>query len=351
MMGREGCCQGSVVTTDKLIEKVELEYGLRIATREVVKEMPGSSFVAKLVAEGGDAYALKSLFIPQERQRFIAESERRLADRGVELARPVSTKSGRLFIEHEGAPYVLYEWLPGEGAALSGPDDLLAIVELAARFHLASRDLAYPAGVEVFGHLDWREEYENRLKSMERWLSEYGGEKKGKKRKIANAVPFFLKAGKKALRELRNSEYADYVEGRIGPRTLVHGDLHNKNVILSGSARRLIDFEDVRFDAPSKDLIRIHSMYAKRRDFEPTTFRRMLRRYFQIHPVSSAVRRIIEVDLLFPHIFERTLRKKKYKKMSEEEIAVWLRQERRKSSFVRRLFFGNGRSSEKGGKA
>jgi hypothetical protein len=112
----------------------------------------------------------------------------------------------------------------------------------------------------------------------------------------------------------------------------------------------LIDFEDVRYDAPSKDLIRIHSMYAKRRVFEERTFRDMLERYCAANPLPEDVRRLVEIDLLFPHVFERTLRKKKYKKMSEEEVVFWLEQERRRISFVKKRYFG-GDSPGKEGRA
>ncbi len=339
-----------MVTTEKLYERVEAAYGIRLKTHEVVKQLPDSSFVAKLASASGDAYALKSLFEPPERQRFIVESERRLAERGVPLARPVPTMDGELYFLFEGAPYVLYEWLPGEGAPLGNPGDLLRIVELAARFHRASKEIEYPEGVEAFGHLDWREEYANRLQSMEQWRERYA-KARGKKRLIADAIPYFAKAGSLALRKLNKSAYAEYAAGRSEPRTLAHGDLHNMNVLRSRGEMALIDFEDVRYDAPSKDLIRIHSMYQKRRAFEERTFREMLQRYYAVHPLSGDVRRLVEIDLLFPHVFERTLRKRKYKKMSEQDVAFWLEQERRRIAFVKKLFFGDGKSFGKEGSA
>ncbi|HZG79043.1 MAG TPA: phosphotransferase [Paenibacillus sp.] len=333
-----------MVTTEKLYERVEAAYGIRLKTHEVIKHLPDSSFVAKLAALSGDLYALKCLFEPEERQRFIVESERLLAERGVPLARPVATKDGERFFEWEGNQYVLYEWLPGDGAPLERPEDLLKIVELAARFHRASQGLAYPAGARTYGHLDWREEYESRLQSMERWRADHATAS-GKKRRIADAIPFFLKAGALALRELRESGYESYA---AAPPTLVHGDLHNRNVMLHRGELRLIDFEDVRYDAPSKDLIRIYSMYAKRRVFEEQTFRDMLNRYNDAHPLPKDVRRLVEIDLLFPHVFERTLRKKKYKKMSEEEVDFWLEQERRRTAFVKKRYFGRKSPGKEG---
>jgi len=346
----ERVARRSVRTTETWIERIENEFGFRIASREVIKDGSAGrgSFVAKAVTSGGEAFAVKSLFETPERQRFIVESERLLAERGVPLARPRQTLRGEWMFLHDGAPYALYEWADGAGAPLAEPEQLYAIVELAARFHKASAALPYPEGVKAYDHPDWTEEYEERLLSMERWLDAHGGAKRGKKRVIADSVPFFAKAGKRALKALRNSEYAAYRAGRLAPRTLVHGDLHHNNVIRSGKTLTLIDFEDVRFDAPSKDLLRIYSMYTKSRAFEPETFRDMLGRYERAHPLPKELRRIVRIDLGFPHIFERMLRKRTYRRMSEEKVAFFLEQERKKAEYVgERYLQGEGRAGKR----
>ena len=339
-----------MIATEQLIDSVEQAYGIKVAAHEVIKPGGRSSLVAKLVADTGRAYAIKGLFTTPERQRFIAESERLLAERGVPLARPVPMRDGGLCLAAAGAPYVLYEWVNGPGALLTSEEHLQAIAGLAALMHQRSRDLAYPEAVERFTHLDWREEYKQRIRTMKEWREKHGGERDGKKALIAAAVPFFLKEGERALEELENSKYGEYRGGGLDPPTLVHGDLHHNNVLCPGPGdeKVLIDFEDVRYDAPSKDLLRIFSMYTKRQPFEGEMLRRMLRLYRNINPISREMRRIIRIDFWFPHIFERMLRKKVYRRMDEAQVKFFLEQERRKAEFVRDRYF---RRAGKGGSA
>ena len=335
----------------QLIASVERAYGILVTDRAVIKPGGRGSLVARLVADNGRAYAVKCLYEEPERQRFIAESERLLAERGVPLARPVPAEDGGLCLMHDGAPHVLYEWVDGPAAPLMEEEHLMDIVLLAARLHAGSRDLAYPKDVRRYAHLDWREEYRQRIRSMESWLEKHGGAS-GKKAEIAAAVPFFVKEGERALEELENSRYGDYRAGGLDPPTLVHGDLHHNNVLCSAEGKTLIDFEDVRYDAPSKDLLRILSMYTKRKPFDGETLLRILRLYRRTHPLSRELRRIIRIDLWFPHIFERMLRKKVYKRLDERGVRFIVEQERRKAEFVRERYFRRaGTAVRKGGTA
>lgn len=339
-----------VIATEKLLDQVEKAYGIRVTGHEIIKPGGRKSLVAKLIADSGRSYAIKSLYATLERQRFIAESERLLAERGVPLAKPVPVKDGGLCLLLDGSPYVLYDWVDGTGAPLAKEEHLLSIVELAAHMHLQSRRLAYPKDVERFSHLDWREEYEQRIRSMKGWLDKYGSSSDGKKAEIAAAVPFFMKEGERALEELQSSEYGTYRGGGLDPPTLVHGDLHNNNVLCPEGGKALIDFEDVRYDAPSKDLLRILSMYTKSQPFRGETLRRMIRLYGSRHPLSRELRRIIRIDFWFPHIFERMLRKKVYKRMDLPRLRFFLAQERRKAEFVRERYFRRaGSTGRKGG--
>ena len=347
LLGREGVCDTrSVVTTEKLFIEAEKHYGIRFRSSERIKYVPKSSFVARLDAVDGSSYALKSLFVPSERQRFIAETERLLAGAGVPLAKPVPARNGDLVFMYKGAPFVLYEWEEGRGVSLRRPDDLLPAARCAASLHAASRKLALPQGVQRYDHRDWRTEYEERVRSMRRWAANARGDAALKR--IAKRIPFFVEAGELALSMLRRSAYADVRAGRRGEPTLVHGDLHNNNVLRRGGRYVLIDFEDVRYDLPSKDLLRMYGIYAGKHPFVPAALLRMLDEYERCHPLHPDEARLVRIDFLFPHTFERMLRKRKYLGKSEKDLELWLHHEAAKTEFVREHFFAEGTGVKEG---
>jgi CotS family spore coat protein len=333
---------------DQLKRELEKNFGFKIETWDVIKHIKKSSFVARVVTKEGIQYALKSLYIKPERQLFIVKSEYLLSKRGVKLALPIPTLNGDLYMIYNRVPYVLYQWVEGKGSRLQDRNDLESIVEVMGRLHYASRELDYPSNVKIYDHLNWEKEYKQRLKSIEGWFSKHKGSSNKNDVIINSNLSFFKKIGQKAFKELKKSHYQDYMKDLVPTKSLVHGDLHHRNLIYNENALTLIDFEDVRYDLPSKDLLRIYSMYTKKKPFEKKTFRGMLKMYYKNNPLSPEVNNIVNIDLLFPHIFERMLRKKKYARMSIHQLNFMILQEKKKALFVYDHYFKKQRNKERG---
>jgi CotS family spore coat protein len=272
-----------------------------------------------------------------------------LARRGVNLARPIPTVKGDLFMIYNRNPYVLYEWIDGKSSQLRNRNDFESLVQAIARFHYASRKLVYPPYLKVYSHAHWAKEYKDRIKTIKRWYSTHKASKKRKYKIICQHIPFFNMMADKALNALKRSRYQDYRNGKISAKSLVHGDFHQKNIIFREDVGILIDFEDIRYDLPSKDLLRIFSMYLKKHPFSGNLFRRMLKMYENIHPLRSEVKQLVYIDFLFPHIFERMLRKKKYTKMTEKQLQDQIRQEKNKAKYVYRHFLKKSERDEDNG--
>lgn len=325
---------------DKLKRRVESAYGFEIKKWKIIKDEKNSSIVIKIITNKEEKYALKSLYVTPKRQSFIVSSERMLAERGVNLAKPISTMKGNLYLLYKQFPYVLYEWIEGESSKLNNQNDLEAIVEVMARFHHASRELQYSTEVKIYEHRNWRQEYRERLNTFESWIKAHKSPTNKNEKIINRYIPFFKEMAQKALLELKNSSYDDYINGSSTIKSLVHGDLHHNNVIHeNSSSKALIDFEDIRYDLPSKDLMRIYSMYTKKHSFKQESFRSMMNIYERNHLLSSDVKQLVFIDLLFPHIFERLLRKKKYIGMNSQELEHRIKQEKEKASYIYRHYF------------
>ena len=335
---------------ERLKRKVEKKFGIAVKQWKVIKDEKKSSIVVRVVTKEGKEYALKSLYIPTERQLFISQSEQMLAERGVDLARPVPAQNGDLYMLYKKYPYVLNEWVNGKSAKLGSQSDLIKLVKTMAHFHHASQNLEYPSNISTYEHPHWVKEYKDRVKSIEKWMNRNKESQNRNKAIINRHIAYFLRMAKKALKLLKTSRYDDYIAGRAASASLVHGDYHHNNVILDHNKLYMIDFEDVRYDLPSKDLLRIYSMYTKNHAFDSGQFRNMLRAYEKVNALAPEVRQLVLIDLMFPHIFERLLRKKKYVGMSPDELKHRIKQEKKKAAYVYKHYFkrsqANGRASD-----
>jgi CotS family spore coat protein len=330
------------------MKQVEHDFGFKIKQWKIIRDVKKSSYVARIVTDKGIKKALKSLYISPDRQRFITNSEVLLAEQGIELARPTPTLKGKPFMIYNEVPYVLYDWIRGKFKSLGSQDHLEAMIQVMARFHHASRNLKYPSNTTIYSHPDWEKEYRQRIRNMKNWFKDTQARKHEKYKIIHKEIPFFQKIAQKALDALKDSRYQDYRRGLLSEQMLVHGDFHQKNLIFQKDKGVIIDFEDVRYDLPSKDLIRLFSMYLKRHSFNESTFHSMMKTYERIHPLSPDLKRLVMIDFLFPHIVERMLRKKKYRKLTVEQIKQWIKHEKKKAIYVHRAYFKNQQNEKEG---
>ena len=323
----------------KLTDAIEDAYGLKIEELEKIKTVKESSFVGKIKTTDDKKFVVKSLFIPRDRQQFIAETELLLGKRGVKLANPVPTRRHQLFFMHEGSPYVLYEWVKGKSQSLRGKKELFGVVKALGRFHHSSVGLSYSRHTHIFSENDWISDYQNRLDTMKHWKERYAGTKKRKYKYILKNIRFFQRMGQLALKKLKSSSYPSLISKPYSKLSLVHGDFHQNNIIVHKNRKFFIDFEDVRYDLPSKDLIRIFEMYTRIHKFNGIEFKKMLKKYEETNPLSAKEKQLLFIDFLFPHIFEKNLRKGKYAKLPFSRVKHQIAQEKRKIRFIYREYF------------
>ncbi|MBP1932408.1 phosphotransferase [Ammoniphilus resinae] len=323
----------------KLSHAIEDAYGLRIEKLDKIKTVKESSYVAKIKTTDGKKYVVKSLFIPKDRQQFIAETEVLLGDRGVKLANPVPTERNQLYIMYENSPYVLYEWVKGKSQSLRRKKELYGVVKSLGRFHHSSVGLSYSRHTNIYSENDWVSDYQNRLDTMKNWKERHAGNRTRKHKYILKTIPFFQKMGRLALKKLKSSSYQSLISKPYPKLSLVHGDFHQNNIIVNKNRKFFIDFEDVRYDLPSKDLIRIFEMYTRIHTFNGKEFKKMLKKYEETNPLSAREKQLLFIDFLFPHIFEKNLRKGKYSKLPLSRVKHQIAQEKRKIRFIYREYF------------
>ena len=324
---------------DHLRATVEEHYGFKIKWWKVLRyRKTRPSLVVKVKTEKGEYYVLKCLYVTPGRQHFIVLLEQMLKAKGVPLARPLPTLKGTLYMKHKLIPYVLYEWIEGKHGQLRNKGDLRWIVRIMAKLHHASRHLVYSAGVTYVAQSDLKHNYEQRLKFMKSWYNNHKHSAEPNHVLICSHILFFCEIADLAVNALRSSPYFTHMD-TVTRTSLVHGDLHQGNILIRRKKGVLIDFEDIRYDLPSKDLLQIFSIYSREHKFSIKAFRSMMKTYERHNPLAPDMRAFVYIDLLFPHIFERILRRKKYINRNFKLLKHEIKQERKKANYLYHRYF------------
>lgn len=317
----------------RLLQK---RYGLEIHTLETLRAT-NKSRVYRLATNKG-RFIAKQLFIPEQRQQFILAAEAHLRGRSVAIPATLPTISGSDYVMWRGFPLVLQRYIDAKAYFLSSNSNLARVAGLLGRMHAESVGFAPPSGETYNGARSWEQEYREDLAAIRRWQRRHQHSANPKIRAILRAIPFFLRAGELAQMRMNASPFfAEWKKRPVTQHGLVHGDFHMGNVLRGRGALTVIDWEDVRFDFPSKDLTRLFFVLMRRDGgWKLKRIRTLLASYLQKHPLKKEEKALLYQDLAFPHIFERFLRKKSYASMTAHRVHRFLRGERRKTAYMLR---------------
>lgn len=319
---------------DALIRLIEEEYDLTIVSHEVERNTD-KSLVVVLKTPNGKVVG-KSLFNQPERQEFILDAEEHLQRKGIYIPKTKKTKNNKRFVYWNGSPFIIQDWAPGPMLALNSPFRINKTGATLGRIHAASVGFSTHASEQYNAAGTWEEEYKQDFATIQKWKVKHE-QSKDPKHLIINAhLPFFLIAGKIAQESLRNSSYFQrWKELPCSRHFLCHGDFNNGNLLSVKQKMIVIDWEDVRYDFPSKDISRVLSLLMRKHGkWSLRNFQHLLTGYLQENPLSRKQRHLLYVDLAFPHITERFLRQQQYADMTENEITVFLKREIKKIAYM-----------------
>jgi CotS family spore coat protein len=325
---------GGASVKGDLLHKIESAYKLSIKSWQILRDTK-KTLVIRLHTDRGIFYA-KSMFITKERQKFILDAEQHLRQRGISIPAVEKTADQKPFIMWQGYPLLLQKHVPGKPYSLKTADQIRRIGQFLAHLHRSSSGFHADHGDRYNGAARWEQEYADDLARMKRWWEEHKDENDPKINVIRSRIPFFWRAGGIAQNLLHRSSY--FLKWKTLPERehfLCHGDFHMRNVISSGRKLTVIDWEDVRFDFPSKDLTRLLSVLMRRdRTWSRKRCMLLLNAYLRRNRLDRKAVSLLYQDLAFPHIMERFLRRQLYTKMSLPGIRRFLRMEQQKTRYM-----------------
>jgi len=232
------------VTAEAMAQQALEAWGLQSARRELVER--SENIVFRVDTDKGVALVLR-LHRPGYHTLEELMSERQwthaLNDSGISAPVPVQALDGREYVRVEDgvsgeARYAgLLRWVDGEmlsGAIASGGDfspHLRRLGEVAARIHNQASGWEPPSGFTRH-HLD----AEGLMGRSPFWGPFW-------------ASPDLSACEQKRLRDLREALYDGLSHLESGPDTysMIHADLHERNVLVNGDHLHVIDFDDAGF--------------------------------------------------------------------------------------------------------
>ncbi|NRS47409.1 phosphotransferase [Brevibacillus sp. HB2.2] len=319
---------------DDLIKKIQNKYDLTVLQHKTIRDTP-KSLVIYLETTNGKFIA-KALPLEKERLHFILNAEAHLRKNGVHIPDIQRTKNNKRYITHKESLFVLHQRLSWPNIAYTSPLRMERIGTVLGKFHAKSLGFSSKYGKLYNGAEKWSVEYKTDLAALEKWELQHTGKNDRKYTTVAEYLPFFKQAGVTAKEHLLSSPYfSTWKREPLTKHFLCHGDFNNGNLLVSNQRIAIIDWEDVRYDFPSKDITRVLSLAMRKNDqWNEELFSHLLRGYLRENPLSIRQLHLLFVDLAFPHIIERFLRKKQYDQMNLAEIQQFCNREALKTAFM-----------------
>lgn len=319
---------------EELIQRMEEAYQLTVKKHEILRDTSKSLVIRVNTSKG--KYIGKRLYISTDRQLFILDAEEHLRKKGILIPEVRKTKDNERYILWNNYPFILQKWVPWPMIALNAPIRIRRVGATMGNIHFQSQGFSSPNGQLYNGSLGWEQEYEQDLSTMDGWHREHDKNTDPKVALIASYLPVFLEAGVVTHNHLAKSRYfSKWKKQPLSQHFLCHGDFNNGNLLSSEKKVAVIDWEDVRYDYPSKDISRLlYLLMRKERQWVPSHFSHLLIGYLREHPLSREQLHLLFVDLAFPHIFERFLRTRQYQGMTVEEVRNFLQREASKTFYM-----------------
>ena len=247
---------------------------------------------------------LKRLRQSYDKALFSVNAQIYVKNSGGNVPGILPNKKGEAITSFNDQLFVLYEWIDGHDLDFGKPSDLRNALMGLARFHGFSKGYAPADGSRISSKLGkWPEQYGSMLSKLGLW-TETAGANIAQQNFSAyfNHTAAIIDIGRMALEEIKRSDYEELTAAGSNSIVLCHQDYGRGNALLSGKGVYILDLDGVTFDLPARDLRKIIGKTAENRNrWQMEMINEITGWYEESYPVSKKERKLLYIDLLFPH--------------------------------------------------
>lgn len=322
---------------EDLARRVLRNYEIRPDTVRVVQG-GGIKTVWKIGTANAN-YCLKRLKQTPDKAVFTICAQDYMSSHGAKVPAVKKANNGELYTLLDDELFVLYEWVEGKPLTLDAKSGLAAAVRGIAEFHRDSAGYIPPAGCRVSSKLGrWPHHYESMIARFKEWkktAQEYSDQALSKV--FLAYVDEFIGKGEKALALLKTSGYDEAVKVNENSKTLCHQDYGEGNALLTDKGVYVIDLDGVTYDLPVRDLRKIiNKRMAGMGGWNQDIVSSIVNWYCKVNPLSEMLRRLLYIDLMFPHEFHDTAKNpyRKNKIISSDKLSKAAKLEQNKEKVL-----------------
>lgn len=286
------------------LDQVLAEYEVDVSkiTLETYKEKKGVWWVDT----GQGKKILKKMPMSRDRLLFILSAVEHLAANGVNLPKVIKTKNGALYVEIDGATFVLSDAVSSKPPSYNIPAELAMIMRGMAGFHAASRCFQPPSEAKIRSHLGlWPKTYLEQITDLENFR-ELALQDKTNRFNAAYLAEcdYFISLAKETLIALLNSPYKKLVEEGDQKVNLCHQDFASGNLgLVRKDCIYVFDTDGITYDLAARDVRKIcNKVMKKRGGWDLNLFKEMIRAYNEINPLTREEYEVLFIDMRFPHL-------------------------------------------------
>jgi spore coat protein I len=330
----------SIKELDDLAVRVLQEYDITPKSITIIQS--GSIKTVWKVNTANQVLCLKRLKQTYDKVQFSVNAQIYIKKSGGNVPGIILNREGQPVVQYNDQLFVVYEWLEGKDLNFSNKTDLEAALKGLAAFHKASKGYQYPEGAREsvkFGR--WPEQYTSMRNRFETWkdvaLQNSTNKSHSTYLKCADSM---IEVANLAIEQIGKSPYNSLSTPDSDLKVLCHQDFGKGNAISTAEGIIVLDLDSVTYDFSARDLRKIIGKLAVDGDaFNVNKINEILNWYSSENPITDNEKKILYIDLLFPHWFHGLIKDQyiKNKQASPSEIERMARFEKAKIPALMKL--------------
>lgn len=294
--------QGKDLT--KLAQEVLAKYA--IAPQNISIIQSGTIKTVWKVKTIDRTLCLKRLKQTLDKALFSVNAQIYIKNNGGNVPGIILDKNNQCIAQYNNQLFVVYEWLDGRDLNFSNPTDFKLALEGLAKFHISSKGYESAEQSRTSTKLGkWPDQYTSMRNKFIAW-KEISGNNLSQSHynsffKVSDSM---ISIANMSLDFIQKSSYDNLISPGSKSIVLCHQDFGKGNAILVGNKIVVLDLDGVTFDLPARDLRKLIGKEAENKGrWQLENIENVYRMYTSANPLSSEEKRILCIDLLYPHWF------------------------------------------------